>query len=434
MFMRAEFTASTRPLIDDEGRNGCDAILRHGENDGNRSGQVFLLLLVGATAAWMNLASLHESEHADSLLLVLVSTQRLDAVLLGTGPVRYAAAAPGDAGSPTRAEHGVPGIPVNGSRFLLAPFLVARFCPEIHWLRSARSTNVRCCSVASREVQFDWFCNQPYGLAMTLGFGGLVRARGRATAGSPHRGGAAHRPGALGPGGRVRRPRAAILLRRPSMIVVSCSSWWGDRRCPARELRLRRTRRPRWRRLPYGHTDGSSSCKQPRRRRASGFVDRARRCRVCVTLCCCTGLIAIRSCSRVSRWCRTDALARRRRLGMGADESLLPRYIFPSLMMLGSRAVTPIALPRRPGSPYVIVAGFLIGTSAIALLVTSMSVYGMPSWRRLHAGLDERFGRMTADVMASTSRDCRAIGRSGRPLFHANAALYRETAARACSV
>ena len=38
--------------------------------------RVLLLLLVGATAAWMNLASLHESEHADSLLLVLVSTQR----------------------------------------------------------------------------------------------------------------------------------------------------------------------------------------------------------------------------------------------------------------------------------------------------------------------------------------------------------------------
>src|SRR5207248_9004572 len=59
-----------------------------------------------------------------------------------------------------------------------------------------------------------------------------------------------------------------------------------------------------------------------------------------------------------------------------------PRYIFPSLMMLGIAAVTPIVFlagrvslgDRRPR--------FLIGASAIALLVTSMSVYGMPSWRR----------------------------------------------------
>src|SRR5205814_1965541 len=46
---------------------------------------------------------------------------------------------------------------------LLAPFLVARFLSRDHWFAIGALTNVALLLVASREVQFDWFCNQPYG-------------------------------------------------------------------------------------------------------------------------------------------------------------------------------------------------------------------------------------------------------------------------------
>src|SRR5438552_18859022 len=135
--------------------------------------RVLLLLLVGATAAWMNLASLHESEHADSLLLVLVSTQRWTPFYWGQD--RFGMLLPLLA-MPVRSP--VLNMVAQGflstAAVLLAPFLVARFLSRDHWFAIGALTNVALLLVASREVQFDWFCNQPYGLAMTLGFGGLV--------------------------------------------------------------------------------------------------------------------------------------------------------------------------------------------------------------------------------------------------------------------
>src|SRR5439155_20821710 len=105
--------------------------------------RVLLLLLVGATAAWMNLASLHESEHADSLLPVLVSTQRWTPFFWGQD--RFGMLIPLLA-MPIR--HPLANLLAQGwmmtAAGLLAPFAAARFLTSRHdpWIATGAGANL----------------------------------------------------------------------------------------------------------------------------------------------------------------------------------------------------------------------------------------------------------------------------------------------------
>src|SRR5207249_4744853 len=131
--------------------------------------------LVCTTAAWMSLGTLHDSQHADSLLLSLISTQRWTPFYWGQD--RYGMLVPLLA-MPIRDP--LRNLIVQGylttAAALLLPFLVARFLTAVprQWFAIGTLTNVLFLFFASSDVQFDWLVNQPYGVAMAFGFASLL--------------------------------------------------------------------------------------------------------------------------------------------------------------------------------------------------------------------------------------------------------------------
>jgi hypothetical protein len=135
-------------------------------------------IVVSTIAAWMGLGALHDFQHADSLIPVLVSTLRWTPFFWGQD--RFGMLVP------------LLAIPVRDplanllaqgwimtSAALLAPFAVARFLvrPPREWIAVGALTNMLILLSATPRVQFDWFVTQPYGVSICLGFLGLVVAR-----------------------------------------------------------------------------------------------------------------------------------------------------------------------------------------------------------------------------------------------------------------
>ncbi len=136
-----------------------------------------MAILAAGLAAWMGLASLHQFQHADSLLTVLISTQRWTPFFWGQD--RFGMLVP-LAAMPVR--HPLANLLVQGWMMtcgaLLAPFVMARFLTGRAgpWLAIGACTNTLFLLVATPAVQFDWLVTQPYGLSISLGFAALVIA------------------------------------------------------------------------------------------------------------------------------------------------------------------------------------------------------------------------------------------------------------------
>jgi hypothetical protein len=97
-----------------------------------------------------------------------------------------------------------------------------------------------------------------------------------------------------------------------------------------------------------------------------------------------------------------------------------PRYIYPSLLMCGVAAGLVAAALRRDLPRRSTLA------AALALSVLTVFRYGVPSPARLRATIDHRYGRLTADAIAS---GVTVIGGSywvvWPAVFHANLTSYR---------
>ncbi len=141
---------------------------------------IVVVVLSAWLAAWMGLGTLHDSQHADSLLPVLVSLQRWTPFFWGQD--RFGMLVPLVA-MPIR-------DPLNNllaqgwlmtTAALLAPFTVARFLTSRtgEWTAIGAFTNLLMLLITPPLVQFDWFVAQPYGLSMCLGFSALIVARDR---------------------------------------------------------------------------------------------------------------------------------------------------------------------------------------------------------------------------------------------------------------
>jgi hypothetical protein len=134
-------------------------------------------MLTAGLAAWMGLGTLHQFQHADSLLTVLISTQRWTPFFWGQD--RFGMLVPLVA---TPIRHPLANLLAQGwmmtAAALLAPFVMARFLAGRAgpWLAIGASTNTLFLLVAAPAVQFDWLVAQPYGLSISLGFAGLVLA------------------------------------------------------------------------------------------------------------------------------------------------------------------------------------------------------------------------------------------------------------------
>jgi hypothetical protein len=145
--------------------------------DSLRQPWLVAVILTAGLAAWMGLGTLHQFQHADSLLTVLISTQRWTPFFWGQD--RFGMLIPLVA-MPIR--HPLANLLAQGwmmtAAALLAPFVTARFLTggAGPWLVIGACTNTLFLLIAAPAVQFDWLVAQPYGLSISLGFAGLILA------------------------------------------------------------------------------------------------------------------------------------------------------------------------------------------------------------------------------------------------------------------
>src|SRR5882672_8519621 len=128
----------------------------------------------------MGLGSLHDFQHADSLLTVLISTQRWTPFFWGQD--RFGMLVPLMA-MPVRDP--LVNLLVQGwvmtVAALLAPFVMARFLIRRTggWMAIGALADTLFLLIATPAAQFDWLVTQPYGLSIALGFAALVVADDR---------------------------------------------------------------------------------------------------------------------------------------------------------------------------------------------------------------------------------------------------------------
>src|SRR5207237_2850789 len=114
-------------------------------------------LVVAALAAWIGAGSLHDLQHADSLLAVLISTQRWTPFFWGQD--RFGMLVPLLA-MPFR--HPLTNLLAQGwimsAAALLAPFVIARCVigRAGAWVTIGAYTNVILLILATPTAQFDW--------------------------------------------------------------------------------------------------------------------------------------------------------------------------------------------------------------------------------------------------------------------------------------
>jgi hypothetical protein len=155
-------------------------------------------IVTAALACWMGLGSLHDLQHADSLLTVLISTQRWTPFFWGQD--RFGMLVPLLA-MPFR--HPLVNMLAQGwmttAGALLAPFVMARFLtgPCGEWMAIGACTNALLLWIATPAVQFDWLVAQPYGVSTALGFAALIA------------------------GGERDRPRDAIV----ALVLLALACW-----------------------------------------------------------------------------------------------------------------------------------------------------------------------------------------------------------------
>ena len=139
-----------------------------------------VVILAAVLAAWMGLGTLHDFQHADSLLTVLISTQRWTPFFWGQD--RFGMLVPLVA-MPVRDP--MANLLLQGWLMtvaaLLAPLVVARFLVRRAggWMAIGGLTGALFLLIATPAVQFDWMVTQPYGLSIVLGFAALVVADDR---------------------------------------------------------------------------------------------------------------------------------------------------------------------------------------------------------------------------------------------------------------
>jgi len=386
-----------------------------------------LFVLVALESAWIDFGRLHRSQNADSLLLVLVSLQKWTAFYWQQD--RFGMLVP-LAASVVR--HPLANLLVQGwittSAALLSPFLAARYLLDDwrDWFPAGAAVNVLLLVLATPEVQFDWFVNQPYGVAFALGCGGLIVLDQRSFAAGTAAAiciVAAHWvnegvfvllvPLALCGGKRRSTPLALTMLAIGVLLGALMSSAADAPRTtsaltpltqwPAGWLELASkavtvfSSKPALLAALVLSLAGATMAAATGKGRAA-----LQACLACLVVATVYGLIV-----GTSEWVRLNLY--------------YPRYIFPSLMFLGlAMGVVMLAPFRKYPRVTPCVAGGLLVTITV---VTS----GAPSLQGIERDFDERFGLMTADVIGTSARviggDYWAVWPA---VFHANLTLARQ--------
>lgn len=384
---------------------------------------VVVLIVIAGLAAWMGLGTLHDFQHADSLLPVLVSTQRWTPFFWGQD--RFGMLVPLVA-MPIR--NPLANLLAQGwimtSAALLAPFVVARFLAgrTDEWIAVGACTNLLFLLITPPAVHFDWFVTQPYGLSMCLGFMALIVADGH---------------------GRVRESIAAFALlalacwtNSSSVLMLAIAAIAKGSR-PTRLLTLEAAGAAfaflLARYFAAVHTVTSLI---PPRQWADGWKQLFENSVATTASPAIAVGIAVGVAMAVGWLWRSGGLPWRRAaviLSMAVGTWLVvgtslwvgmnryvPRYMYPTLMIVGVGVSTVFAALFANRRKELSVAALT------ALVAVAIVRYGTPSLGRIERGLDDRFGGQTVAVLRSGATVIAGDYWHVWPaVFHANLALAR---------
>jgi hypothetical protein len=382
--------------------------------------------LMGAVALWLDFGTLHEFHHADSLIPVLVSTQRWTPYFWGQD--RFGMLVPLLA-MPVRAP--LANLLVQSWMMtcaaLLAPFAIARFATDRphHWIAAGASTNLFFLIVTAPVTRFDWLVAQPYALSIALGFAGLVVADAK---------------------GSTRAAFAFVLLLLAHWVNVGVVVLLA----PAVVVRPHRSLPSgvllalaaaagsglaRW--LPAAHTPTALTAAaewpagwQALAQNAASVIAHPMACAAIVAIAAaCLVIVSVAGDARtVLRAAAVPAAAGLIHwLTMGVSEWVrlnlyFPRYTFPMFLMFGVAASIVIAGALRAR-----VAAVACGLLTITALLQS----GTPSLSRLSRSIDTRFSRLTPIVIASGATAIAGDYWTVWPsVFHANLTISRSGSRR----
>lgn len=106
-----------------------------------------------------------------------------------------------------------------------------------------------------------------------------------------------------------------------------------------------------------------------------------------------------------------------------------PRYIFPALLVLSTAAAILVVAPFERGLREI---KWLPAAAALVLLMSALLAYGRPSAKIVRAEIDQKFGSMTNDILASRAEIVTGdYWRVWPVVFHANLVLYEHGERRA---
>jgi len=382
-------------------------------------------ILSGAVAAWMGLGTLHDFQHADSLLTVLISTQKWTPFFWGQD--RFGMLVPLLA-IPIR--HPLANMLAQGwimtVAALLAPFALTRFLTGRAgaWMAVGACTNTLFLLIARPAVQFDWLVTQPYALSISLGFAGLIVGEHERPGWS--RGIAAFVLLALACWVNI---GSVVMLAIGALLKGSRRVWLLSLQAAAASLAALAARY-----LTAAHTITALAPpgKWPNGwwQLLAGISDVAVRAGVEIVV----GAATIAA--LVWLW-KNDALPPRRTvaalLAMGVGTWLVLgtslwvgmnrysfRYMYPTLMIAATGVSIVFAALLARWTKALSIA------SLCAMAVVAIAGYGAPSLGRVERGLDDRFGRQSAAIVhAGAIVIAGDYWRVWPAVFHANLTLAR---------
>ena len=381
-------------------------------------------IAIAGLAAWMGLGTLHDLQHADSLLTVLISTQRWTPFFWGQD--RFGMLVPLLA---MPLHHPLANLLAQGWMMtiaaLLAPFVMARFLDGRAgaWVAIGAGANLLFLTIATPDVRFDWLVAQPYGLSLSLGFAGLIvadegdaRSRGAiafmllALACWVNVGVVVMLAAAAAISGA--RPLRLLLLSGGGIALASLVARYGTSARTIAALAPPRQWLVGWWQLLAGLpgvtarpaiviTVGIVTVI------AAGWLAAARR------------LPSSRSLLALLAMAALSWLALGTSLWVGMNLYVF-RYMYPVLLIAGVATSSMIAaLFTGRTAP--------VSMAALAMLIAfAMVEYGEPSLGRVERGINERFGHQTAAVIHSGATVIAGnYWRVWPAVFHANLALAR---------
>lgn len=392
-----------------------------------------LAIILAATAVWVSAGRFQHGQHADSIVNILMSLQRWTPYYWEAD--RYGMVVP-LLTSPIH--HPLTNLLVESAITIFialsASFLLIKYFLDDSpiWLAAAALQNIWLFIVVSKAVQFDWFVDQPYGPGLALGAGGLLLAKRQ-------------RPIAalfllllaewVNTGAFValipivllqyviKKQRRGFVLQLVLVLLSALAGMLGKMYSGAPQAPTQLAPLSSW---PSGWLH------LLQRAQSATFSDPWLLLCIIVPAGLSLAVWLVRRPSRqvmlvilalvitaVVNWLFVGTLTW---VGMN---HYAPRYMFSSLFLVATAAAILTVSPFH--SVWRRRVKLAPAVATVFVFVTAALTYGIPSRARVHHNLDEKFGAMTSEILATHATLIAGNYWTVWPaVFHANLALYEQ--------